>query len=188
MEDSVLIVDDDSGVLSALKRVLMDESLTIYTAESGVEGLEILRDHPVKLVISDERMPGMAGSEFIAAVRKLFPNTVRIMLTGHADVDAAMKAINSGEIYRFFAKPWNEIELKLSVRSALEKFDLEEENRNLLKTVKRQGDELKQLEKAHPGITSLEKDEQGNLILPDIEDADVELNEIMAWTTTKKDI
>ncbi len=169
MEHSILIVDDDPGVLSALKRSLSGEdSYRIYTAGSGVEGLAILKDHNIKIVISDEKMPGMAGTEFLSAARKLFPATVRIMLTGHASIESAMKAINNGEIYRFFAKPWDDIELKLSIRSAIEKYDLEAENRRLLKTVRRQASELEELEKMHPGITRLKKDEEGNLILPEI--------------------
>ncbi len=169
MDNSILIVDDDPNVLSALKRTLTEEdSYRIYTAESGVEGLAVLKDNGIKLVISDEKMPGMAGTEFLSAAKTLFPDTVRIMLTGHASIEAAMNAINNGEIYRFFAKPWDDIELKISIRLAIEKYDLESENRRLLKTVRRQASELKELEKMHPGITTLEKDEEGNLILPEI--------------------
>ncbi len=180
MDNSILIVDDDPGVLSALKRTLADEPYEIFTATSGVDGLQMLNEHQIKLIISDEKMPGMSGSEFLTAAKKIFPNSIRIMLTGYADMDAAMKAINSGEIYRFFSKPWDDVELKLSISTALEKFNLEEENRNLLKTVKRQEGELKQLEVNHPGITSLKKDEEGNLVLPEISDADQELSEIIS--------
>lgn len=180
MDNSILIVDDDSGVLSALKRTLAEEPYEIFTAASGVDGLEILNKHHIKLIISDEKMPGMTGSEFLTAAKKIFPNSIRIMLTGYADMDAAMNAINSGEIYRFYSKPWDDLELKLSIRTAIEKFDLEEENRNLLKTVKRQEGELKQLEDSHPGITSLKKDEEGNLVLPEISDAAKELSEIIS--------
>ena len=179
MEDSILIVDDEPGVISAIRRSLIEESCVIYAANSGAEGLAILKDRKIKLVISDEKMPGMSGTEFLSAVKNLFPETIRIMLTGHASIEAAMKAVNSGEIYRFFAKPWNDIELKLSIRSAIEKYNLEDENRRLLKTVKHQASELKQLEKMHPGITSLEKDEEGNFILPEISDTDEDVSEII---------
>ncbi len=180
MNNSILIVDDNSGILSALKRTLADEPYEIFTAASGVDGLEMLHKHQIKLIISDEKMPGMSGSDFLTAAKKIFPNTIRIMLTGYANLEAAMKAINDGEIYRFFSKPWDDLELKLSIRTALEKFDLEEENRNLLKTVKRQEGELRQLEVSHPGITSLKKDEEGNLVLSEISDVDKELSEIIS--------
>ncbi len=185
MEDSILIVDDDPNVISAIKRSLMEEPYNIYTANSGVEGLNILKEHKIKLIISDEKMPGMTGTEFLSAVKNLFPETIRIMLTGHASIQAAMKAVNSGEIYRFFAKPWDDVELKLSIRSAIEKYNLEEENRRLLKTVKRQGSELKQLEKLHPGITSLKKDNEGHFILPEISDDDEELSKILVQSKIK---
>ncbi|HDH53670.1 MAG TPA: response regulator [Nitrospirae bacterium] len=180
MDNSILLVDDEHGVISALKRSLIEESYNIYTANSGIEGLGILKDNKIKLVISDEKMPGMTGSEFLAAVKKMFPGILRIMLTGHASIQATMDAVNKGEIYRFFTKPWNDIELKLAIRSAVEKYDLEAENRRLLKTVKRQASELQQLEKLHPGITDLEKDQQGNLVLPEISGGNKNLSEIVS--------
>ena len=187
MNNSILIVDDEPAVLSALKRALADEPFTVHTAESGTEGLGIIKGTQIKLVISDEKMPGMSGSEFLSAVKKLFPDTIRIMLTGHASIESAMKAVNQGEIYRFFSKPWDEYELKLSIRSALEKYDLEAENRELLKTVKRQACELKQIEKSYPGITSLNKDAEGNLIIPDPEDSQGDLSDIVSRIASELD-
>lgn len=187
MEESILIVDDDPNVISAIRRALMEEPYSIYSANSGVEGLAILKEHKIKLIISDEMMPGMTGTEFLSAAKKLFPETIRIMLTGHASIQAAMKAVNSGEIYRFFTKPWDDVELKLSIRSAIEKYNLEEENRRLLKTIKRQASELTQLENKYPGITSLEKDLEGNFILPEISDDDEELCKIIEESKIKKD-
>jgi DNA-binding NtrC family response regulator len=186
MEDSILIVDDEPDVISAIKRSLMEETYNIFSANSGVEALKILKEHKIKLVISDEMMPGMSGTEFLSAVKNIFPETIRIMLTGHASILAAMKAVNSGEIYRFFSKPWDDIELKLSIRSAIEKYNLEEENRRLLKTVKRQESEIKQLEKMHPGITSLKKDNEGHFILSEISDDDEDISEIITRSEFKK--
>jgi len=185
MDSAILLVDDEPNVVSSLKRALMDEPYKIFAANSGVEGLSTLKENRIKLVISDEKMPGMSGSEFLSAVKKLFPDTIRIILTGHASIQAAMNAVNNGEIYRFFAKPWNEIELKLAIRSAIEKYDLEEENKKLLKTVKRQACELKQLEKSYPGITSMQKDSEGNLILPDIYGPDGDLSDIVSQIETQ---
>jgi DNA-binding NtrC family response regulator len=180
MDNAILLVDDEPNVVSSLKRALMDEPYKIHTASSGVEGLSILKENRIKLVISDEKMPGMSGSEFLSVVKQLFPDTIRIILTGHASIQAAMNAVNNGEIYRFFAKPWNEIELKLSIRSAIEKYDLEAENTKLLKTVKRQASELHLLEKSYPGITSMQKDAEGNLVLPEISASDGDMSTIMS--------
>ncbi len=179
MRDSILLVDDEQGVISALKRALLDESYEIFTANSGTAGLNIMNDNRIKLVISDEKMPGMSGTEFLTTVKNLFPSSIRIMLTGHANIQSAMRAVNSGEIYRFFAKPWDDLEIKLSIKSAIDKFNLEEENRRLLKTVKRQAGELKDLEVKHPGITSLDMDELGNVILQDIPDSDKDISDIL---------
>ncbi len=188
MKDSILLVDDEQSVISALKRVLLEESFEIFTANSGTEGLDIMKNNRIKLIVSDERMPGMSGTEFLTTVKNLFPSTIRIMLTGHANIQAAMSAVNSGEIYRFFAKPWNDIEIKLSIKSAIDKFNLEEENRRLLKTIKRQAGELKELELKHPGITSLEKDEGGTVILDELPDSDREFSDIVNDIISKSNI
>jgi two-component system, probable response regulator PhcQ len=168
MKDAVLIVDDEPNVIASLRRALIDEAYEIYSATDGAEGLDILKQGKIKVVISDEKMPAMSGTEFLACVKDYYPDTVRIMLTGYASLEAAMKAVNKGEIYRFFSKPWNETELKLSIRAALEKYNLEAENKKLLKIVKRQAINLKLIENKYPSITKLEKDEDGNLILSDI--------------------
>ncbi len=178
MHDSILLVDDEANVISSLKRAFLDEPYEIYSAGSATDGLKLLEQRQVKVIISDERMPGMSGAEFLAAVKERMPETIRIMLTGHASIDAAMNAVNSGEIYRFFVKPWSDLELRLAIRSALERYNLEAENRRLLKIVKRQALDLKLLERKYPSITKLEKDEGGNLILPEI--SETELSEILA--------
>lgn len=173
MYSKILLVDDEENVLAALNRALFEEPFEILTATSGEKALEIMKTQCFKVVISDERMIGMQGSEFLSLVRERFPNTVRILLTGHATLEAAMKAVNHGEIYRFFSKPWNDMEIKFAVRSAIEKFDLEYENRRLLSTVKRQSLEIKVLEHRFPGITRVEKDSQGNFVLDDMPEAEV---------------
>ena len=123
-------------------------------------------------------MPGMSGADFLAKVSSRFPSVVRIMLTGHASLSAAIRAINNGEIYRFFTKPWDDFELRFAVKSAVEKYDLEEENRRLLDIVKKQALNMKLLEKEFPGITQLEYDEKGRIIIQDVPDG--EIAQIMA--------
>jgi len=168
MKDTILLVDDEANVLSALQRALFEEEYEVLTAESGEDGLKLLLSHRVKVIISDERMPGMDGSEFLSLVREKYPETVRIMLTGHASLESAMKAVNCGGIYRFFTKPWQELDLKMAISSAIEKYDLEEENRRLLRTIKHQAMEKKMLERQFPGISRLKKDVTGHFVLPDI--------------------
>jgi two-component system probable response regulator PhcQ len=173
MENAILLVDDEPNVVMALSRALLDEPYTICTARGGDEALQAMVLRRFKVVISDERMPGMAGAEFLAIVRERFPEMVRIMLTGHASLESTMKAVNSGEIYRFFTKPWDDTELKLAIRSAIEKYDLEAENRRLLKTVRHQAAELRALEQRYPGITWIEKDDRGTVVLPEMPDDEV---------------
>jgi DNA-binding NtrC family response regulator len=175
METSnILIVDDEPSVIKALTRSFLDDPYNVYSAISATEGLSILAKVDIKVVISDEGMPGMSGADFLAKVKGRFPAVVRIMLTGHASLGAAMKAINRGEIYRFFTKPWDDFELRFAVKSAVEKYDLEEENRTLLDIVRKQALNLKLIEKEFPGITQLEYDERGRIIINDVSDEEVE--------------
>lgn len=173
MSDDILLVDDEPNVIKALERSLLDEPYTLQSAASGEEALQLSSKKRFKVVISDERMPGMDGAEFLSIIKELYPETVRIMLTGYASIESTMRAVNNGEIYRFFTKPWNDIELKLALRSAVEKYDLEEKNRRLLKTVKRQASELKQLENLYPGIATIHRDRTGSVILPEMSDEEV---------------
>jgi len=173
MNSTILLVDDEANVLSALTRALFDEPCEIVTATSAAKALELMTEQQFKVVISDERMVGMQGSEFLSRVQELYPNTIRILLTGHATLEAAMKAVNEGGVYRFFTKPWNDLEIKFAIRSALEKYDLEAENRRLLSTIRQQALEIKVLEKRYPGITRLVKDRQGSFVLPDMSEEEV---------------
>ena len=174
MNNLILIVDDEPNVLSALQRVFIDEPYEVCTANSGEEGLKLLGSDRLKVVISDERMPGMGGAEFLAIVKNRHPEIARILLTGYASLEATMKAVNDGEIYRFFTKPWDDYQLKLAVGFAIDKYDLEEENRRLLMTVKRQASELRSLEKRYPGITKVEKTGRGSLIIAEIPEEELD--------------
>jgi DNA-binding NtrC family response regulator len=173
MNCKILLVDDEINVLSALKRALIEEPYEISSATSSEQALEIMQTHAFKVVLSDERMPGMQGSEFLSLVRERRPDMVRILLTGHATLDAALRAVNQGEIYRFFTKPWDDTEIKLAVRLAIEKYDLERENRRLLSTIKRQSLEMKVLERRFPGITRVGRDNQGSLVLDDMPEEEI---------------
>jgi two-component system, probable response regulator PhcQ len=128
-KSGILIVDDEPHMIAALKRVFLDDPYRIYGAEDSIKAMEILSAHPIKVVISDEKMPGILGSEFLAVVARRFPNIIRIMLTGHGDIDVARKAINEGEIHKLFLKPCENSEFRMAVRDAVQKYDLEEERR-----------------------------------------------------------
>jgi DNA-binding NtrC family response regulator len=174
MAHRILLVDDEPNVLTALERVLFDEDYEVDTANSGEQALERVAAKDYTIIVSDERMPGMGGAEFLSRVKELRPNTIRMLLTGQASLESTMKAVNGGEIYRFFLKPWDDHQVVLALRSAVEKFELEDENRRLLRTVKRQSAELKQLEKSFPGISDLRKDEGGRYVLEEISDDEAE--------------
>ncbi len=173
MKDAILLVDDEANVLSALTRALLDDPYEILTASSGRQALEIMDGRTVKAIVSDERMVGMQGAELLAEVKRRSPYTVRILLTGHATLEAALRAVNEGEIYRFFTKPWDDMQLRFALLSAVEKYNLEAENRRLLATVKDQAMEIKVLERRYPGISRVEKDSRGTFVLPDIGDEEI---------------
>ena len=167
MKHRVLFVDDEPHVTEGLKRALRKEPYEILTASSAQEAFEILARAPVDIVISDERMPGMSGSEFIAAVRQKYPDTIRMILTGHASLNAVIRAVNEGEIYRFFTKPCNEVDLSITIRQALQQKDLKTETQRLLQVTKLQSILLEDLETHHPGITQVETDASGAVLIED---------------------
>ena len=139
----ILCIDDEQNVLRSLTRLFLDDPYEILTATSGAEGLLILaQSGTVPVVISDYRMPGMNGVEFLSEVRKRWPETVRIVLSGYADTGAIVSAINEGQIYRFVAKPWNDDELRVTVANALERYDLGRKNLELTEELRRKNDEL----------------------------------------------
>ncbi|HLO65228.1 MAG TPA: HD domain-containing phosphohydrolase [Azonexus sp.] len=142
---TLLFVDDEPGILSALRRLFRQFGYRILIAESGAQGLLEMEKTPVDLVISDMRMPEMDGAAFLRQVRQRWPDAVRILLTGYADVTSTIAAINEGEIYRYIAKPWDDNEIVNVVREALERQKLESENRRLSALIQAQNDELKNL-------------------------------------------
>jgi len=142
---TILIVDDESHVISALRRLFRGEPYRILTATRATEALEIIRREPVQLVMCDHRMPEMSGTELMQRVKLTQPDVVRIIFTGYLDVGAAVDAINKGEVYRFVTKPWNDDELRLIVRQALAQHRLLRQNRELLKQVNEQNRQLRRL-------------------------------------------
>jgi two-component system, probable response regulator PhcQ len=138
MSHTVLLVDDEPKVLSALQRVLREEPYQLLTAGSAAQAAEALGRAPVDLIVCDEEMPGLSGSEFLAQVARDFPDVVRIVLTGRPTLAAALRAINEGRVYQFLTKPCNELDLAVTLRRALEQKDLLIKSRDLLEVTKRQ--------------------------------------------------
>lgn len=139
----VLFVDDEENVIRSLKRLFIDTDLEVFTANSGKEGLEILKRENVAVIVSDQRMPEMGGAEFLEKAKKLSPNSVRMVLTGYADVNAAMDAINKGGAFRYITKPWNDNDLIITVMNAVEHYSLLKENIRLTALTRKQNEELK---------------------------------------------
>ncbi len=120
MQPALLLVDDEMNVLKALQRLLRNEGYQIYTCTNGLDALALLAKHPVQVVVSDQRMPRMTGSELLTQVKALYPHTVRIILSAYADFDAIKDAINDGAIYKFLSKPWNDDALKQILKDAFQ--------------------------------------------------------------------
>jgi two-component system NtrC family sensor kinase len=142
----ILCVDDEINVLKALRRTFMErDNFDIYLAESGAEGLATLESvKDIRLVISDYRMPGMNGVEFLRQVNERWPHTVRIVLSGYADTAVVVDAVNQGHIYKFIPKPWDDNELLITISAALEHQRLRFENSNLNACLQEKNQELKQ--------------------------------------------
>lgn len=172
MIHKVLIVDDEPPVRNLMRDALATEPYKLLSADSAERALEILKKEPTDVVISDDLMPGMSGSEFLSVVRDLYPNTVRIMLTGHASVESAIRAINEGQIYHFFTKPCRVYDLVITVRKGLQQNELLKRSRELLRLVKKQSDFIDELEKQYPGITRVKRDAKGSVLMnnDDVED------------------
>lgn len=144
-EFTLLFVDDEANILASLKRLFRPQGYRIFTAESGAQGLEIMGCEAVDLVISDMRMPEMNGAQFLEKIREKWPETVRILLTGYAEISATVDAINRGQIYRYISKPWEDNDITLLVKHALRQKTLEREKQRLEELARKQNEELKEL-------------------------------------------
>lgn len=179
----VMVVDDEVNVLSALRRVLTGIGtdgerlkLELETFDDPEEALERATYSNFDLVISDYRMPAMSGVEFLEQLIQIQPNIARLILSGYADMPGLIDAINRVQIFRFIGKPWHDVELKSTIRQALQYHDVLRENQRLADLVRvqqgklsRQEVELKRLEEQYPGITRVDRADDGSIYIDENE-------------------
>jgi FixJ family two-component response regulator len=139
---TLLIVDDEQNIINSLKRLFRRDGYNLLSALNGEDALKILHENDVQLVISDQRMAGMSGTEFLARVKSDFPDIIRIILSGYTDVDAITESINKGHIYKFFLKPWDDHNLRLEIKQCIEQYELIKKNRELNEIVVNKNKEL----------------------------------------------
>src|SRR5476651_388636 len=144
MEIGVLYVDDEINNLNSFKAAFRRD-FEIYTASSAKEGRKILDNHEIGVIITDQRMPGMTGIEFLESILAVYPDTIRILLTGFSDINAVMDAINRGQVYKYLVKPWADEELKMYIQNAMEIYHLRKENRDLSLKLEKANEQLEAL-------------------------------------------
>jgi len=131
-ELNILYVDDEVNNLVTFKANFRSY-YNIFTADSATQGKQILKDNKIQIIITDQRMPGITGVEFLESILPEYPDPIRILLTGYADIETVIEAINKGQVYRYIMKPFNEPDLKITIDNAFELYFLREENKQLLK-------------------------------------------------------
>ena len=178
----LLIVDDEACIRTALGRALRGEAYEIVQAASALEALSVLRSRTVDLIISDHSMPGMTGLELLRMARVLQPDTLRIIITGYAEVDMAVRAINEDAVYRFLQKPWDLLDLKVVLRLACRHLDAERRNTRLLTLLRKQSQVLERLEREHPDIFTVDRDEQGAIVIHEDLDENLDVDSVLSMT------
>lgn len=143
-KELILYVDDEVKNLDSFK-IIFRRDYDVLVAKSAQEGLEILKDNEIRLVITDQRMPNMTGVEFLEKIANLYPEITRIILTGYSDMEAIISAINKGRVFRYITKPWNKDELKETIDYALEAYKLRIENKELIEQLQKTNKELDEL-------------------------------------------
>jgi two-component system NtrC family sensor kinase len=143
----ILFVDDEQNVLNALKRLFADDDYTILTSTTGFEGLDIIQEESPQIIVSDYRMPGINGIDFLRKAYIRNPDAIRIILSGYADTAVVIEAINEGQIYKLIPKPWNDDELKIAISNAVDRYLLYKRNLELTHELKDKNEELTRLNK-----------------------------------------
>lgn len=142
---TVLLVDDEESITNSLRRLLRSQPYDILVADSGAKALELLEQRPIDVVVSDARMPNMDGATLLAHIHRRYPSTLRILLTGYADMTMIAKAINEGQIHRYVSKPWNDEDMLATLRQALAHHHSEHERKRLEALAREQNEQLRHL-------------------------------------------
>src|SRR5476651_523659 len=140
----VLYVDDEIHNLNSFKAAFRRD-FNIFTAQSAREGRRVLDQNEIAVIVTDQRMPGMTGIEFLESIIPIYPDTIRILLTGFSDINAVMDAINRGQVYKYLVKPWADDELKMYIQNAMEIYHLRKENRDLSLKLEKANEQLEAL-------------------------------------------
>ncbi len=138
----ILVVDDDAGVRASLRRTLSWRGYEVLVADGAPAALEALQREAVDVVISDHLMPGTSGLELLAEVRERHPEVLRLLLTGAADVETALRAINEGQVFRMLTKPWDDAALRTTLAAAFARVELDREQRRLVDAARRHADSM----------------------------------------------
>lgn len=146
MQVGILYVDDEVNNLNSFKAAFR-RYFNIFTAQSAREGRKVLENEEIGVIITDQRMPGETGIEFLESIIPIYPDTIRILLTGFSDINAVMGAINRGQVYKYLVKPWQDDELKMYIENALELYGLRKENKDLAHKLMLANQELSNLTK-----------------------------------------
>jgi DNA-binding NtrC family response regulator len=163
---TILIVDDEPNIINALQRLLRQEERQILTAETATQAWERLKQAGgVDLIISDNLLSDISGIDFLTKVRQAYPDTIRILITGYPDLDSAIEAINKGQVYRYITKPWENEELKLMIKQALDYYNVLRDNRALLRIARKQAELLKAAQKKYPELSESGFDKTGMYII-----------------------
>ena len=162
----VLLVDDEPGVLHAVRRIFSrSQIVSLICEQDPFAAMSVVAEQNVGLVISDQQMPGMTGLEFLSWVNATHPDIVKIIMTGDTDIQTAVQAINDIGVYKFIRKPWNNEDLYWTVIRALEMVQMKQKNQELMTELNEKELCLQRYERLYPGISSLERDADGAIII-----------------------
>ena len=167
MQHAVLLVDDDQEILDLFRHMLRREPFQIEVAHTAVDAFNVLAARPITVIISDERMPGMSGTELLGRVQTEYPEVIRMMVTGQASVEVAMRAINEGHVFRFLTKPVRTNALVSAIHEAIEAWDMQHDHGGTMPGAHRQLTEIERLESEWHGLTHVERDASGAIVVPE---------------------
>lgn len=170
----IQLVDDEPNILNALKRLLRPHGWEVHTYDNVEAALGGLLEHNYAVIISDYQMPTADGVTYLQFAKQRQPNAMRLVLSAYGDRNSMIKAINQAEVYRYLSKPWDDYEVVAAIKSAIDIYELKSENHRLLdevqaqrQMIKAREQELLRLEKDNPGITRVQRDADGSVLIGD---------------------